>query len=79
MTVKFQRYRHKTVGGIHLVSIHFGGKNDKVHFVEKVTINKQIQRMYVSPPLKDICGYFQYALFPRLETGKVVWVLSFDH
>ena len=28
--------------------------------------------------LKDICGYFQCAPFPRLQTGKVVWVLSFD-
>ena len=28
---------------------------------------------------KDICGYFQCAPLPRLETGKVVWVLSFDH
>ena len=28
--------------------------------------------------LKDICGYFPCASFPRLETGKVVWVLSFD-
>ena len=27
---------------------------------------------------KDICGYFQCAPFPRLQTGKVVWVLSFD-
>ena len=27
---------------------------------------------------KDICGYFQCASFPRLQTGKVVWVLSFD-
>ena len=27
---------------------------------------------------KDICGYFPCAPFPRLETGKVVWVLSFD-
>ena len=25
--------------------------------------------------VKDICGYFHCAL----ETGKVVWVLSFDH
>ena len=24
--------------------------------------------------LKDICGYFQCAPFPRLETGKVIWV-----
>ena len=29
--------------------------------------------------VKDICGYFQCAPFPRLETGKVVWVLFFDH
>ena len=29
-------------------------------------------------PFKDICGYFQCAPFPRLQTGKVVWVLSFD-
>ena len=29
--------------------------------------------------VKDICGYFQCAPFPRLETDKVVWVLSFDH
>ena len=28
--------------------------------------------------IKDICGYFQCAPFPRLQTGKVVWVLSFD-
>ena len=28
--------------------------------------------------LKDICGYFQCASFPRLQTVKVVWVLSFD-
>ena len=28
--------------------------------------------------VKDICGYFQCAPFPRLQTGKVVWVLSFD-
>ena len=28
--------------------------------------------------IKDICGYFPCAPFPRLETGKVVWVLSFD-
>ena len=28
---------------------------------------------------KDICGYFQCASFSRLETGKVVWALSFDH
>ena len=28
--------------------------------------------------LKDICGYFQCAPFPRLQTRKVVWVLSFD-
>ena len=35
---------------------------------------------YVIPVLlKDIYGYFQCAPFPRLETGKVVWVLSFDH
>ena len=27
--------------------------------------------------IKDICGYFQCAPFPRLQTGKVVWVLSF--
>ena len=27
---------------------------------------------------KDICGYFPCAPFPRLETGKVVWVPSFD-
>ena len=27
---------------------------------------------------KDICGYFQCAPFPCLQTGKVVWVLSFD-
>ena len=27
---------------------------------------------------KDICGYFPCAPFPRLETDKVVWVLSFD-
>ena len=27
---------------------------------------------------KDICGYFPCAPFPRLETGKAVWVLSFD-
>ena len=27
---------------------------------------------------KDICGYFQCALFLRLQKGKVVWVLSFD-
>ena len=31
-----------------------------------------------SPVIKDICGYFQCAPFPRLQTGKVVWVLSFD-
>ena len=30
-------------------------------------------------PFRDICGYFQCAPFPRLETGKIVWVLSFDH
>ena len=29
-------------------------------------------------PFKDICGYFQCAPFQRLQTGKVVWVLSFD-
>ena len=29
--------------------------------------------------IKDICGYFQCAPFLRLETGKVVRVLSFDH
>ena len=28
--------------------------------------------------IKDICGYFHCAPFPRLETGKVVWVVSFD-
>ena len=28
--------------------------------------------------IKDICGYFPCAPFPHLETGKVVWVLSFD-
>ena len=28
--------------------------------------------------VKDICGYFQCAPFPRLQTRKVVWVLSFD-
>ena len=28
--------------------------------------------------VKDVCGYFQCASFPRLEIGKVVWVLSFD-
>ena len=28
--------------------------------------------------IKDICGYFQCAPFPHLQTGKVVWVLSFD-
>ena len=28
--------------------------------------------------LKDICDYFPCAPFPRLETGKVVWILSFD-
>ena len=28
--------------------------------------------------IKDICGYFPCTPFPRLETGKVVWVLSFD-
>ena len=28
--------------------------------------------------VKDICGYFQCAPFPRLQTGKVAWVLSFD-
>ena len=28
--------------------------------------------------VKDICGYFPCAPFPRLETAKVVWVLSFD-
>ena len=27
---------------------------------------------------KDICGYFQCAPFPRVETGKDVWVLSFE-
>ena len=27
---------------------------------------------------KDICGYFQCAPFPRLQTGTVVRVLSFD-
>ena len=27
---------------------------------------------------KDICGYFHCAPFPRLETVKIVWVLSFD-
>ena len=31
-----------------------------------------------SSTLKDICGYFQCAPFPRLQTGKDVWVLSFD-
>ena len=34
---------------------------------------------YASSFQSDICGYFQCATFPRLETGKVVWVLSFDH
>ena len=29
--------------------------------------------------LKDICGYFPCAPFLRLETGKVVWVMFFDH
>ena len=28
--------------------------------------------------VKDICGYFPCAPFPRLETGNVVWVQSFD-
>ena len=28
--------------------------------------------------VKDICGYSLCAPFPRLQTGKVVWVLSFD-
>ena len=28
--------------------------------------------------VEDICGYFPCAPFPRLERGKVVWVLSFD-
>ena len=28
--------------------------------------------------IKDICGYFPCAPFPRLETSKVVWFLSFD-
>ena len=27
---------------------------------------------------KDICGFFQCTPFPRLETGKFVWILSFD-
>ena len=32
----------------------------------------------ISLILKDICGYFQCAPFPRLQTEIVVWVLSFD-
>ena len=39
--VKFQRNQYKTVGGVactsYLVSIHFGWKNDLVHFKKKVT------------------------------------------
>ena len=42
-------------------------------------IYKYIYPGHAKSLLKDICGYFQCAPFPRLETGKVVWVLSFDH
>ena len=31
--------------------------------------------MYISFFIKDICGYFQCAPLPCLETGKVVWAL----
>ena len=34
--------------------------------------------LYENIHVKDICGYFQCAPFPRLQTGKVVLVLSFD-
>ena len=40
--------------------------------VRRNVTNKQLSKV------KDICGYFPCAPFPRLETDKVVWVLSFD-
>ena len=43
ISVKYQYNWHKTEGGVthkrHLVSIHFGRKNDYAHCMEKVTIN----------------------------------------
>ena len=33
---------------------------------------------FINKIIKDICVYFQCAPFPRLQMGKVDWVLSFD-
>ena len=44
-----------------------------------LTSSKKVSFCFSYKCVKDICGYFQCAPFLRLETGKVVWVLSFDH
>ena len=44
------------------------------YHIRKTHFNRQFGIILI----KDICGYFQCAPFPRLQTGKVVWVLSFD-
>ena len=36
-------------------------------------LNKNEKKHHPTTRLQDICGYFQCASFPRLETGKVVW------
>ena len=48
------------------------------NYLQQTTSADDIFRGIFSWPFKDICGYFQCAPFPRLQTGKVVWVLSLD-
>ena len=48
------------------------------NIIQKVIYSLNISNGLGIKNLKDICGYFQCAPFPRLQPGKVVWVLSFD-
>ena len=48
-----------------------------LNFFQK-SVNECLEILIIIIVIKDICGYFQCAPFPRLQTGKVVWVLSFD-
>ena len=55
---------------------------NREHFIARCDSHEHVRKPYrqkFNSIFKDICGYFQCAPFPRLETGKVVWVLSFDH
>ena len=54
-------------------------RNDPDPATVELRLRPRPQSSTIHPDeFKDICGYFQCAPFPRLQTGKVVWVLSFD-